>query len=308
MRMRKVVSWFAGLLGIALACGPPNPVRHDPETVDWSHPPALIPVQVPSRGAKLLGRLLVANGPGPHATVLLLHGFPGNEVNFDLAHAIRRAGWNVLTFHYRGSWGSPGDYRFRHAVEDATAAVEWLRLSEAARSSRVDPGHIAVVGHSMGGFVALAVAARDPELLGAASLAGFDFGTVAERARDPVGSRELAAAFADGLAPLEGVDAPALVAELAEYGDGWSLVRLASRFRGRPVALVAGTRDRVAPPAVHYRPLVEAYAEHGALLTTAVLPADHGFSSTRLALADLVIRWLDGLPLPGERRRIEFEH
>ena len=39
-----------------------------------------------------------------------MHGLPGNERNLDLAQAIRRAGWDVLTFTYRGAWGSPGDF------------------------------------------------------------------------------------------------------------------------------------------------------------------------------------------------------
>jgi pimeloyl-ACP methyl ester carboxylesterase len=51
--------------------------------------------------------LYIAAGEGPHPNVLLLHGLPGNEQNIDLAQSMRRAGWNVLTFHYRGSWGGP---------------------------------------------------------------------------------------------------------------------------------------------------------------------------------------------------------
>ena len=35
--------------------------------------------------------------------MILFHGLPGNEQNLDLAQAIRRANWNVLTLHYRGS-------------------------------------------------------------------------------------------------------------------------------------------------------------------------------------------------------------
>jgi predicted alpha/beta-fold hydrolase len=37
--------------------------------------------------------------------VILFHGLPGNVQNLDLAQAIRRANWNVLTLHYRGSLG-----------------------------------------------------------------------------------------------------------------------------------------------------------------------------------------------------------
>jgi hypothetical protein len=50
----------------------------------------------------LAGFMYRANGPGKHPTMLLLHGFPGNERNPDLAQAIRGHGWNVVYFDYRG--------------------------------------------------------------------------------------------------------------------------------------------------------------------------------------------------------------
>jgi pimeloyl-ACP methyl ester carboxylesterase len=61
--------------------------------------------QIPSHGALLNAFVYVAAGAGPHPAVVLLHGFPGNERNLDLAQDMRRAGWDVLYFDYRGSWG-----------------------------------------------------------------------------------------------------------------------------------------------------------------------------------------------------------
>jgi hypothetical protein len=52
----------------------------------------------------------LAGGAGSHGTVLLLQGLPGYESNVDLAQSIRRAGWNVLLFHYRGTWGTAGPF------------------------------------------------------------------------------------------------------------------------------------------------------------------------------------------------------
>ena len=69
-------------------------------------PPSLVPLTFPSHGVDVDGLLYLAGGAGPHGTVLLLHGLPGYEVNGDLAQSIRRAGWNVLLFHYRGTWGA----------------------------------------------------------------------------------------------------------------------------------------------------------------------------------------------------------
>lgn len=77
-----------------------DPVVMDPVTVEQAYPPAMEPVVIQSHDAKLNGVVYVADGAGPHPAVILLHGYPGNERNLDLAHAIRRAGWNVLFFHF----------------------------------------------------------------------------------------------------------------------------------------------------------------------------------------------------------------
>ena len=69
----------------------------------------------------------------------MFHGFPGNEQNLDLAQAIRRAGFTVLTLHYRGAWGSPGVFSFTHALEDADAALAWLRDPATVAKFNLDP-------------------------------------------------------------------------------------------------------------------------------------------------------------------------
>src|SRR5689334_8371046 len=79
-------------------------------------------------GAELLtGVLHLPPGPGPHPVVVLLHGCPGNERNFHLAHALRRAGYAALVFHYRGSWGVGGSYSWHNLLDDAANVVAWVR-------------------------------------------------------------------------------------------------------------------------------------------------------------------------------------
>jgi dipeptidyl aminopeptidase/acylaminoacyl peptidase len=85
----------------------PDAIATDPPA-DRAHPATMETVQVPSHGVLMNGLVYVAAGVGPHPVVLLLHGFPGNEKNLDLAQAMRRAGWDVLYFDYRGSWGNAG--------------------------------------------------------------------------------------------------------------------------------------------------------------------------------------------------------
>ena len=133
----------------------PDAVTTDPDPVDTAHPPSTRVVQIPSGGVRLNGVLYLAQGRGGHPTVVFLHGFPGDEKNLDLAQAVRRAGLNALVFYYRGAWGSPGTYSYSHVLEDVNAVLAWLREPRTADSMRVDSRRLILVGHSLGGFVAL---------------------------------------------------------------------------------------------------------------------------------------------------------
>src|ERR1700689_3651055 len=105
-------------------------------------PASMESFQIPSHGALLNAFVYVAAGVGPHPAVVLLHGFPGNERNLDLAQDMRRAGWDVLYFNYRGSWGSPGDFSFSHAIEDPTRALACLPQPPMTKVLRLDPSRI----------------------------------------------------------------------------------------------------------------------------------------------------------------------
>ena len=65
-----------------------NPVIEDPQIEDREYPYSMLPLIFISSNEKLLGTFFLTSGIGPHPTVLLLHGFPGNEVPSDIAHAI----------------------------------------------------------------------------------------------------------------------------------------------------------------------------------------------------------------------------
>jgi uncharacterized protein len=152
----------------ALLCAPftlplhaqqlPFAITTDPAP-DKANPAAMETFQLPSHGAKLNALAYVAAGAGPHPVVILLHGFPGNEKNLDLAQAIRRDGWDV---DYRGSWGSPGDFSFAHSIDDTQSAIAYVRDSANAKKFRADHSEIVLIGHSMGGFMALQAGRERP--------------------------------------------------------------------------------------------------------------------------------------------------
>ncbi len=76
--------------------------------------------------------------------MVLFHGLPGNEKNLDLAQAVRRAGWDVITLNYRCSWGSPGTFSFNNSLEDALAVLAYLREPANVSKLRVDTSRLVI--------------------------------------------------------------------------------------------------------------------------------------------------------------------
>ena len=138
-------------------------IAHDPAP-DTQAPTQNLETVIDFRGSHIMGMLLLASGTQGHGTVILLHGFSGYEQNMDLAQALRRDGWNVLAMHYRGSWGSEGTFSFTNCMEDVGTMLAYV--SEPANSAKfhVDLRRIVVIGHSMGGFMAVAALAQHPQI------------------------------------------------------------------------------------------------------------------------------------------------
>src|SRR5580700_12335767 len=153
-RPQGIVAWGILAAWTALGCSMLPTCVFAQQNADSTHlqsdRASMQELQIPSHGALLNGFVYVAAGAGPHPAVILLHGFPGNERNLDLAQDIRRAGWDVLYFDYRGSWGSTGEFSFTHGIEDTAAAIDYLRSPAMARTLRLDPSRIVLIGHSMG--------------------------------------------------------------------------------------------------------------------------------------------------------------
>jgi predicted alpha/beta-fold hydrolase len=79
----------------------PTAIFTDPPA-DAAHPAKMTVLHIPSHGVLINGIAYQPAGAGLHPTLVICHGLPGNEKNLDLAQAVRRAGWNVITFNYRG--------------------------------------------------------------------------------------------------------------------------------------------------------------------------------------------------------------
>ena len=218
--MRNIVRLLAifGLLSVGVqplkAQTTPKAVFAD-QTVDTKFPPGLVGTTIPSHGVEMDGTMYLASGGEPHGTVLLLHGLPGYETNGDLAQSIRRAGWNVLLFHYRETWGTAGKFSQSSTIEDTSEAVRFLREQANAAKYRIDPKRLVVIGHSFGGFLAGYEASHDQGITAVAMIAAVNLGKINA---DPKERESRLRRWAAQLHPVPGTNAAELFAEAATLG------------------------------------------------------------------------------------------
>ena len=112
-----------------------------------------------SDGVKLSGWFLPARG-APRGTVIHFHGNAENMTgHITFAAWLPRAGYNLLVFDYRGYGQSEGKVTRKGTILDGHAALNYV-LSR----PDVDPQRVFAFGQSIGGAVAIVVAAERPEL------------------------------------------------------------------------------------------------------------------------------------------------
>jgi pimeloyl-ACP methyl ester carboxylesterase len=274
------VLWLALLIAMPSAA---QPVRSDPPR-DIDHPARMEVLHIPSGDVLINGVGYMAAGAGRHPTIVIAHGWPGNEKNLDLAQAARRAGWNAVTFNYRGSWGSPGSFRFAQVPEDAAAVLAYLRRPGVANRLGIDTGRMVLAGHSMGGWATAKVAANDPALKGAITVSMGDLGLVGGAPRAQLVERAaMNAETLAGTTPLMMADE--LIANAAANRAAAGAAGLA-----KLPMLVLTSDDGLAPGSDSLVAAIRAAG--GTQVTTAHVATDHSWSDARLKLEELVTDWL----------------
>jgi uncharacterized protein len=131
----------------------------------------------------------------------------------------------VITFNYRGSWGSPGSYSFAHDLADVDAVLAYARAPENAAKLGLDPKRIVLGGHSLGGWATALTAAHDAGLAGAFMISPGNLGRFGKLPRD----RAIAALRDNGMESLA-TTPEAMADELIAKGDAYDFVQTAPRL------------------------------------------------------------------------------
>ena len=243
-----------------------------------------IGVTFTSDGHKLLGTLFIAPRDDPKPTAILLHGIPGIEKNVDLALTLRENGWNSLLFHYRGCWGSEGDYTLNTIPTDVTAALDYLSNG---RHPQVDAGKLVLIGHSLGGWAAILAAADDDRVhavavIGAVTdprpLIEFDAEVAAEHFTP----------WLNGMTPQQFED------QWRALGSDFAPVEHVVRLAPRPLLIIHAEADADVPVSQAHALAERARQPHNIIIHP---DANHSFTWHRGWLNKTILTWLRTLDL-----------
>ncbi|MGC3969041.1 MAG: alpha/beta fold hydrolase [Pirellulales bacterium] len=155
------------------------------------------------------GILLKPEGEGPFPAVLISHGLGGSAESFGLQKAREMVNWGFVCIapnytHNRKALGgrvSPGTgprqrpvggqgqhQDFGASPQNLERAATCIKILKSL--PQVDSKRIYAYGHSMGGFVTIGLAAREPNLLTAAAISGSGVAPKAGFAAPPAGDAE----------------------------------------------------------------------------------------------------------------------
>lgn len=281
----RLVSRLISLLFLVFLCQP----RLTAQTPD--------DISFQSQGHLLKGKFFPGSSGTAQPTIILLHGFPGNEKDvLGLGKTISESGFNVLAFNYSGTHHSEGIFALETVLSDIKAAFDYLREPELAAKFRIDSTKLVLGGYSFGGGMALTYAASHPEVQRVFSIAGTDHGEFArEYRRNKAMASQVDSMFEqlkrpNGPINFEGKDA---LRRLADDPSRFDLRLAAPQLASRDILVVGGWDDSNVDVENHLLPLYRALKRANVVkIKFIAFQTDHSFRNVRDELTTELVHWI----------------
>jgi len=256
-----------------------------------------IPVIFESNGANIHAIFYQASGVEPLPTVILCHGFPGNNTDvLGLGERLMEEGFSAFAFNYRGTWESEGLFTISNSLEDVVSAIRYVTSSVGIREFDVDPSNITVIGHSYGGSIALLGSLNYPAVRRVACTFGANPSEVGRMMQESDEfKREVLIGFDQDISDsgIRSPKAEELFAEVFADMDKYDLVRHAEALSTKDILLIGGWRDQWCPIEHHILPLYRALLKHGAKqVQIEMFDVGHSFADIKSQVADRIVSWL----------------
>ncbi len=238
-----------------------------------------------SGGYSLARHLVVPAGRDePHPGVILCHGFPigpldarrsGGTFPELIDRIAYDLGYAAMTFNFRGTGTSQGDFSLQGWVDDLRTAIDYLQRE-------CTPTEIVLLGTNTGGSIAICVGADDPRVRACGLLSPrADFDDWAEHPRRFLEhAREIGA--------IRSASFPSSVDEWSRAFRRFRPTDAARRFAPRPLLVMHGDDDE-SVPTTDAKALAEA---HGGAELSLFVGAGHRLRHDPRAIA-VLLGWLD---------------
>jgi putative redox protein len=238
-----------------------------------------------SGGNKLARHLVVPAGRDePRPGVILCHGFPIGPIDARrsagtfpelidrIAHDL---GYAAMTFNFRGTGTSEGDFSLQGWVDDLRTGIDYMRRE-------CKPTEIVLLGTNTGGSIAICVGADDPRVRACGLLSPrADFDDWAEHPRR----------FLEHAREIGAIRSPRFPPSVDEWSRAFRRFRpveAARRFAPRPLLVMHGDDDE-SVPTTDAKALAEA---HGSAELSLFVGAGHRLRHDPRAVA-VLFGWLD---------------
>jgi uncharacterized protein len=260
-----------------------------------------IPVTFESKGANIHAIFYQASRVVPLPTVILCHGFPGNNTDvLGLGERLMKEGFSALSFNYRGTWESEGLQTNANSLEDVISAIRYVKSSFTVRKFNVDLSSITIIGYSYGGGMALLGSLNDLAVRRVVYIAGGNLSEVGRMMQQSDEFRRAVLKMVDQCMSESGFRGPKteeLFADVFADMDRYDLVKHAEALSYKDILIIGGWRDQENTIEHHIFPLLRALQRHGARqVQIEIFDADHSFTNVRSQLADRIVSWLRRTP------------